>query len=159
MRFFAVRKKVSNQYSYIPLHIMAQFCDKKGLPIKESDVIKTGYNFKTNWITDNVAVLNELKSYFVAYSFEEGYPLVYRNEENGVKYPVAYHESFFEKKQGTAKTKSYRLDDPVARKEALRNLRNHYLHWNSTYGQGDIDILVQTNYPNIEGGIRKRKID
>jgi len=74
------------------------------------------------------------------------------------KYPIDYPESYFEKKPGTAKTKSYRLDDPVARKEALKNLRNHYLHWNSTYGQDGIDIAVQTNYPHMEGGIRKRKI-
>ena len=37
-------------------------------------------------------------------------------------------------------------------------LRNHYLHWNSTYGEKGIDIGVQKNYPRILNGKRERHV-
>ncbi|ELY2018593.1 hypothetical protein SL053_002523, partial [Flavobacterium psychrophilum] len=43
----------------------------------------------------------------------------------------------------------------------LKKLRNKYLHWNATYGEGFIKTLAQPNRPNFEsllGFKRKREV-
>ena len=42
--------------------------------------------------------------------------------------------------------------------KAVSFLRNHYLHWNSTYGEEGIEVGVQTNHPNKVDGKRQRKV-
>jgi len=116
------RAKLSNQYSFIPLHLMANFCIKKSVPIDEKKIIKF-QNFKSNWIPNNIDFLEATHQKLYNYALKGGKPLTFE-------------------------------DDP----QNVSILRNHYLHWNSTYGQEGIDVGVQTNYPNKVNGKRKRKI-
>ncbi|RZL97599.1 MAG: DUF2235 domain-containing protein, partial [Pedobacter sp.] len=84
LRLEGEKTKVSNQYSYIPLHLMAQFCEKRKVPIKESEIL-TGYDFKDNkeelGIVGTVDFLNTIKKRLEAYSFEGGPALVYHEEK------------------------------------------------------------------------------
>ena len=123
MRLDGYRLRVSNQYSYIPLHHMAEFCDLKQVPITKESVIKSK-NFKANWIQNNVSFLEQLKTKLHQYCFAGGKMITFESAPKEIAF-----------------------------------LRNHYLHWNSTYGQEGGDILLQTNYPNKdENDNRKRKI-
>lgn len=121
------KRKLSNQYSFIPLHIMAEFCKKRNVKIT-SDILLKSFNFKNNFVQDNINFLNKIKSKLKEYSFNGGDP-------------IKFNESDSENKN-----------------ETIKFLRNHYLHWNSQYGEKGIDIAVQKNYPNKVNGQRKRHI-
>lgn len=115
------KRKLSNQYSYIPLHHMAEFCTKKQLPMNEGGV-NDDYKFYNNFIDDipnaaykNVGFLEDMKIKLWDYSFGNSKAVTF--------------ESF---------------------PKEIAFLRNHYLHWNSSY-----DI---TNLPNKENGKRKRHV-
>lgn len=151
------RQRVSNQYSYIPLHIMAEFCNKKGDLINNTELLKSK-NFTNNWIDNNIGFLQDLKKYLRSYAFNGGQPLLYKDNINGVPYPIQYDDSFFEKKPKVDNPILLALDDDKAKKVAIHKLRNHYLHWNSTYGYWNLDSAIQTNMPRKEDKIRKRKI-
>jgi len=139
MRIVGDRARLSNQYSYIPLHIMAEFCTVKKLPFNEMGVIDD-YKFYKNFIKDNVAFLEGVKAKLRAYTFEGGPALVFKDI----------------KLRPIIDPMTGKLDDKNVQhniQEKLKNyqiryLRNHYLHWNSTYGQEGLDIALQTNYPN-----------
>lgn len=122
-RLNGYREYVSNQYSFIPLHHMAEFCELKKVPIIKSTVIKVK-NFKSNWLDDNNFFLSKLEDYLHDYCFNNGKAITFE-------------------------------DDPII----ITKLRNNYLHWNSSYGQEGIDMVVQTNYPNKDkNNKRKREI-
>lgn len=123
------KRKLSNQYSYIPLHHMAEFCKKRDVPIKQSSLYEFKY-FKPNFIDNlpnveykNVAFLEEIKTKLENYCFNGGSPLSFEKDPKAVSF-----------------------------------LRNHYLHWNSTYGEEGMDVGIQTNYPNKVDGKRQRKV-
>lgn len=115
------KRKLSNQYSYIPLHHMAEFCTLKKVPMDEETLLKF-YKFKSNFIDDlpnvaykNVPFLEDLKIKLWDYTFGNGKAITFESFPKEVAF-----------------------------------LRNHYLHWNSSY-----DI---TNLPHKEGEKRKRYI-
>ena len=158
------RKHLSNQYSYIPLHIMAQFCTKKKLPLSESGVLtfKNFYeNPSVNGITGNVQFLQRIKKKMEDYTYRGEKPLTFvepgiyneppivyaTGDPNARKYIIEREER---QRKGQAKLDMINDD--------IKFLRNHYLHWNSTYGQSGLDIAVQKNYPNIVNRKRKRHV-
>lgn len=65
---------VSNQYSFIPLHIMSGFCQKKEVPINDETLIE----FK-NFTKDHKKFLQKIKDKLWAYSFEGGERIRYIN--------------------------------------------------------------------------------
>lgn len=65
-RLEGYKENVSNQYSYIPLHLMAQFCELKEVPIKEVDIINLN---KYNFTPKNALFLNNMKTILKNYSF------------------------------------------------------------------------------------------
>lgn len=133
------KRKLSNQYSYIPLHIMAEFCTKKEVPITESSLYEFKY-FKANFIKGNVAFLEKVKEKLKAYSFDSGAAMVYKEEHlKPVIDPIT--------NKADEKNVEYNIKEKLKNRQ-IKFLRNHYLHWNSSY-----DI---TNLPNIEGNERKR---
>lgn len=77
-RLEGYKKKVSAQYSYIPLHIMAEFCKRNNVPI-EITKIMSNYNFRSNWLVDNVKFLEKIKQMLWDYSFN-GIILNFDNE-------------------------------------------------------------------------------
>lgn len=134
-RLEGFKKNVSNQYSYIPLHLMADFCDIRGLPIKEDDIINIGkYRFTANFIDKipqikykNVEFLEAMKIKMRNYTFENSDAVTFDS------YP-----------------------------EDITFLRYHYLHWNATYGdphESKGTWLSGKNKPNMDkNGIRKRDV-
>lgn len=174
-RLEGYKKKVSNQYSYIPLHLMAQFCERKGVPIKESDIINVyKYTFTSNFIDDipnikykNIDFLNTIKAILKKYSFEGGKPLQFiepqiykeplfkyeKGSHDAAEYIIEYKKRFMEKQA--------KLDAEITKNnEILKFLRLYYLHWNATYGspaEAKGTWLSGKNRPNFKNGKRKRK--
>ena len=73
-RLEGINYKVSNQYSYIPLHIMAEFGRKKGIQYNDNIL----YNLSK--ITNNPNFLNKVKKILWDYSFNGGPRLVYKEK-------------------------------------------------------------------------------
>jgi len=76
-RLEGIKNSVSNQYSYIPLHIMAEFGRKKGVQF-DKDIL-----YDLSKITNNPDFLNKVKKILWDYSFNGGPRLVYK--EKGTK--------------------------------------------------------------------------
>ena len=68
------KNSVSNQYSYIPLHIMAEFGRKKGVQF-DKDIL-----YDLSKITNNPDFLNKVKKILWDYSFNGGPRLVYKEK-------------------------------------------------------------------------------
>jgi hypothetical protein len=156
------RKKISNQYSYIPLHIMADFCTIKGLPINKTALLEFK-NFKGNWIDGNVRFLEAIKTKLENYSLKGGEPFVFVEPRVHIEPPIVYatgspdavryqREREMREYEGQAKLNA----EADKKNEWIKFLRNNYLHWNSRYGQTASEIPVQKDHPNIENGKRKR---
>lgn len=156
------RKKISNQYSYIPLHIMADFCTIKGLPINKTSLLEFK-NFKGNWIDGNVRFLETIKTKLENYSLKGGEPFVFVEPRVHIEPPIVYatgspdavryqREREMREYEGQAKLNA----EADKKNEWIKFLRNNYLHWNSRYGQTASEIPVQKDHPNIENGKRKR---
>ncbi|QDP84736.1 hypothetical protein FNJ88_03910 [Chryseobacterium sp. SNU WT5] len=79
---------VSNQYSFIPLHIMSGFCQKKEVPINDETLLE----FK-NFSMDHKKFLQKIKDKLWAYSFEGGEPIRYvdNGKENENLKNLRYH--------------------------------------------------------------------
>ena len=73
-RLEGIKNSVSNQYSYIPLHIMAEFGRKKGVQFNNNIL----YNLSK--ITNNLDFLNKVKKILWDYSFNGGPRLVYKEK-------------------------------------------------------------------------------
>ena len=69
------KNSVSNQYSYIPLHIMAEFCKKKSI-LLDTKILKELSSFRQG----NSSFLNEVKKILWDYSFNGGPCLVYKEK-------------------------------------------------------------------------------
>ncbi len=156
------RKKISNQYSYIPLHIMADFCTIKELPINKAALLEFK-NFKGNWIDGNVRFLETIKAKLENYSLKGGEPFVFVEPRVHIEPPIVYatnspdaaryqRERKMREYEGQAKLNA----EADKKNEWIKFLRNNYLHWNSRYGQKASEIPVQKDHPNIENGKRKR---
>ncbi|MDC8100906.1 T6SS phospholipase effector Tle1-like catalytic domain-containing protein [Chryseobacterium rhizosphaerae] len=154
-------RKLSNQYSFIPLHLMVEFCIKKCIPVKESGVTDD-YKFQDNWIPGNIAFLEGIKEKLKKYTFNGGSPLAFIEPEIYKEPPVIHatgdRQSVFEWQQRQLEGQQRNNVEAHKKNREIKFLRNHYLHWNATYGQSGSDLISQKNYPNIVNGKRKRKI-
>ena len=74
-RLEGIKNSVSNQYSYIPLHIMAEFCRKKNV-LLDTKKLKELSSFKQK----NSSFLNEVKKILWNYSFNGGPRLIYKEK-------------------------------------------------------------------------------
>lgn len=161
------KKYVSNQYSYIPLHIMAEFCKKKDVPIDDIALQKFK-RFTDNPVPDNVNFLEKIKKIYWKYSFEGGKPLKFVEPKVYTEPPIVYatgspqatqYKLEWEKRQREGQIK---LDAEVEKDNFdIKNLRYHYLHWNSSYGSSEESwgsFLSDKNKPNIVNGKRKRDV-
>uniref|UniRef100_UPI0039A5DC86 T6SS phospholipase effector Tle1-like catalytic domain-containing protein n=1 Tax=Ornithobacterium rhinotracheale TaxID=28251 RepID=UPI0039A5DC86 len=148
------RFRVSNQYSYISLHIMARFCTLKKVPVNEAKVLEFK-NFTNNFVRDNISFLNKIKRKLEDYTFSGGEQFTFVEPGVYKEPPIMYatgspnaHKAIveWEKRQREGQKKLDAINDDI------KYLRNHYLHWNSTYGG------IGTNIPNIVKGKRKRHV-
>lgn len=157
------RNYLSNQYSFIPLHIMKDFCLKKGLAIDSEKLLKK-YDFRENNIKGNIDFLKQIEKHLQDYAFNGGDKFTYHEPKKFVQPNIVY-----DPKQATKALAEYNArqlagqkeEDAIADKKniAIKFLRNNYLHWNSVYGQEKIkDVILQPHAPNIENNIRKRTI-
>jgi hypothetical protein len=154
------RKYLSNQYSFIPLHMMVEFCEIKGALIKQK--IFTDFKFEKNKIRGNVEFLNKIKKRLFEYAFEGGVLYEYQEAEKFRQPDVMYapeqsHQVLQEYRERQIAGQK-ELDEAAYKKNKnIKILRNHYLHWNSVYGSaGIIDVVSQPHSPNKENGKRKR---
>jgi len=161
----STREYLSNQYSFIPLHIMVDFCLKKQVPIDDSTVLKN-YNFRDiKAILENIKFLNNIETKLHKYAFEGGEKYVFEEPQTFTQPDIVYDPQHatkalqeYEERQITGQKQ---LDEAIALKNKdIKFLRNNYLHWNSVYGQDDVvDEIAQPHKPNIdENGKRKRHI-
>lgn len=161
LRIESYRKYLSNQYSYIPLHMMAEFCKIKEVVIDEK--MFTEYKFKPNKITENTVFLERIKQRLYHYAFKGGKPFEFEEVQQFKQPDIMYspeqsHQALQEYHERQLAGQEI-LDKANAKKNTdIKMLRNHYLHWNSTYGQEGKDIVLQAYMPNKENGKRKRTI-
>ncbi|KAF2336912.1 T6SS phospholipase effector Tle1-like catalytic domain-containing protein [Flavobacterium daemonense] len=145
------RGSISNQYSYIPLHLMVNFCLDKGVIIKEKS-LKEIYNFK-NTKFSNADFLEKIKTRLEDYAFRDGQPFVYEIVPmRTIIYSTDDHTA-------VVKEEEKRKNEEDSYNAVLKKLRHEYLHWNAVYGEGVVNTLVQPNKPNFEDGKRKRNIN
>jgi hypothetical protein len=145
------REAISNQYSYIPLHLMVKFCLDKQLPIYLKG-ITDAYAFK-NTKFSNISFLEKVKARLGEYAFHDGQPFVYENVPmRTIVYGTDDHTALvIEEERRKKEEDSYNGE--------LKKLRHEYLHWNAVYGEGTTNTLVQPNKPNFEEGKRKRNVN
>lgn len=161
------RARLSNQYSYIPLHLMAEFCEIKEVPILLENVIKFK-NFKENTaincIANNVAFLKHIKEILHNYTFKGGKPLIIRQPSKKVTTEDTEKVPNSMVQDNSRVVNDIRINvinEEIEFNELnkdLRFLRNHYLHWNSTYGVKGVDLAIDKNYPRILNGKRERHV-
>ena len=124
--------------------------------------IEKDYKFKTNSFSD-AALLTRIEKQLKAYAAGTGErlklvspPIHHENDyvtspENSAVARLDYEERI---RAGQAKLD--KIADDLNRD--LKTLRNKYLHWNATYGEGFKKTASQANQPNFVGGKRKREI-
>lgn len=96
------RAYISNQYSFIPLHIMCDLAIQKEVKFVFSNLIKVK-NFQKNIFPNHLIFINEIKQHL-----EEYVTKVIANPLDSIEHQIP--------------------------KEGMRQLRNHYLHYNATDG-------------------------
>ncbi|MEB3801629.1 DUF2235 domain-containing protein [Flavobacterium columnare] len=159
------RKWLSNQYSYIPLHIMAKICGIKKVPIQLDKLLifkrfyENTYNDPKahtlgNHIVGNIAFLERIKKKLEDYTFNGGMPFGFIE----YKEPATIYETDASKASVNKEREEREKQKEEEINKDIRFLRNHYLHWNATYGSSGIDLLVEKDYPNIVNGKRKRNV-
>lgn len=103
---------LSKNYTYIPLHFMAQYAKKSELPVDIDQIENTKY------LVSNDALLTRVKKRLDTYVMGNGNPYTFKwfsditNKYKGVETSQNYHNEINEQKD-------------------LRELRNKYLHWSA----------------------------
>lgn len=166
-RLEGFKEYVSNQYSYIPLHIMAEFCNIKKVPINNYKLAKFK-RFYENIIPDNIIFLEAIKENLRNYSFKGGKSLEFVEPEVYKESPIVYASGSSQAAQYRAewrkrqKEGQARMDAEAEKKNAdLKKLRYYYLHWNSSYGSPKESVgtfASGKNKPNMIDGKRKRDV-
>lgn len=155
------KRKLSNQYSFIPLHLMTEFCVKKKVPVDEG-LLYEFKNFKDNWIPGNTSFLEGIKEKLKNYTFSGGNPLQFMEPKEYKEPPVVHalndRRAVFEWQLRQLEGQARNNAEADKKNKEIKFLRNHYLHWNATYGQSGSDRISQKNYPNIVNGKRKRTV-
>ncbi|KPH14444.1 DUF2235 domain-containing protein [Chryseobacterium sp. ERMR1:04] len=157
------KKYVSNQYSFIPLHIMAEFCRIKEVPINQ-DALKGFKDFSKS----NTIFLENIKKTLWNYSFKGGESMKFIEAEVYKEQAIVYetgsphanqYKAEWERRQKEGQAK---MDAAAEQKNTeLKKLRYHYLHWNSTYASPKESIgtfATGKNKPNMVHGKRKRDV-
>ncbi|MDR7369755.1 phospholipase effector Tle1 domain-containing protein [Flavobacterium aquidurense] len=67
-KLISQRAYISNQYSFIPLHMIKQFAEKQNIKFNNTTMSK--YVFTQNIFTDNIDFLNKIKKYIEDYAAE-----------------------------------------------------------------------------------------
>jgi hypothetical protein len=157
----SIREHISNQYSFIPLHIMVDFCKEKGLVI--SDKINDSYKFKDTKFS-KIEFLQEIETILKAYA--QGGKIFQYEHQTVPQRTIVYatgDKTAVPNEEKRRKQEEIELNK--AHNKAIMRLRNQYLHWNAYYGEGKHgigDTLKQTTLqpyePNFEGNKRKREI-
>ena len=157
-RLEAKREQLSNQYSYIPLHLMNEIYKKRNLTTINEVKLLEFKNFRENTFVHveggNITFLKNVKTILRNQTFEGGQPLLFKEYEVYKEPPIVHAPedtkavTNWQKRQQEGQQ---RLNAKIDKEnELVRSLRNNYLHWNATYNI--------TNFPNIVGGKRKRHI-
>lgn len=139
------RNNISKQYSFIPLLLMAEFCNIKNVPINrdENKYVK-GYTFTDDKNqTYSPELLKNIKNLLWDYTFKNGEKLKLKETHFGTIYSsdltIAEKQKAIEEQESREGLLSYNKN--------IRILRNRLLHWNS-----NIDDWV--NKPNNEHRVR-----
>lgn len=139
------RNNISKQYSFIPLLLMAEFCNIKNVPINrdENKYVK-GYTFTDDKNqTYSAELLKNIKNLLWDYTFKNGEKLKLKETHFGTIYSsdltIAEKQKAIEEQESREGLLSYNKN--------IRILRNRLLHWNS-----NIDDWV--NKPNNEHRVR-----
>lgn len=139
------RNNISKQYSFIPLLLMAEFCNIKNVPINrdENKYVK-GYTFTDDKNqTYSPELLKNIKNLLWDYTFKNGEKLKLKETHFGTIYSsdltIAEKQKAIEEQESREGLLSYNKN--------IRILRNRLLHWNS-----NIDDWV--NGPNNEHRVR-----
>jgi len=128
-------RKLSNKYSFIPLHFMCEFAklNKKPLPLDKIG-LEDKYSVKTD------TLLLDVKKRLHEYVFDNKPALTFK-----YLYPLSLEYK-------DAKIPEQRYADyqqELKEQEQLRRLRNEYFHWSANYKGFGME-------PNMEDGKRKR---
>ncbi|WP_317197396.1 phospholipase effector Tle1 domain-containing protein [Flavobacterium psychroterrae] len=111
------RAYVSNQYSFIALHMMCNFGIGKGVKF-DFKKLTDSKDFKKNIFSEHMTFINKIKAYLEDYALK-----VIANPLDKIEHEIP--------------------------KEDMRQLRNHYLHYNATVG------IVNAPAPERNRGIIK----
>jgi Uncharacterized alpha/beta hydrolase domain (DUF2235) len=156
------RKSISNQYSYIPLHIMTDFCRKKGLTIDPE--LYNKHKFITTKFS-NAQFLEDIKKRIQEYA-GGGKKFTYEpllnipKESTNKEYQkplIAKDNTLVITPTQEAEFVLHEIEEQEHNKH-IRQLRHKYLHWNTAYGEGIKYTILQPYEPNYDKGIRKRGI-
>jgi hypothetical protein len=160
------RAAVSNQYSFIPLHLMAEFCKMKKVIIDENNILDIYKFTNKGHINGNVEFLNRIKQRLHAYAFDGASKFDYIPADQ-------FHQpALSEMKKNDFNAKMEHINAQIAGQQKLNEialqknhdimfLRNNHLHWNSVYGDGFLngDFLINAYAPDIDkNGKRKRTV-
>jgi hypothetical protein len=155
------RQQISNQYSFIPLHIMAEFCTEKGLPI-DSDLYKK-FKFADSKYSD-ANFLETIKKRLKEYA-NGGKRFIYEHQTVPQRTIVSASDDYNAVFREEERRKKEEIELNNEHNKDIKRLRNQYLHWNAAFGEGKhgaIDtikqVLAQANEPNLVGKERKREI-
>lgn len=167
LRLEGKKKYVSNQYSYIPLHIMAEFCRLKNVGFNKTQ-LENMYKFTPNKVPNNVNFLTSIKENLWNYSFNGGKIIKFTEAQVYHEPPIVYAKDSPKAAQYQAERNAReiegqkKLDAQIEEKNKdIKNLRYHYLHWNSTYSSPSQSVgtfISGKNKPNIKKGKRKRDV-
>ena len=150
------RQHVSNQYSFIPLHIMGEFANRKGLPVNNAKM-KDAFDFKDTAFSSK-SFLEGIRKRLWDYAFNNGSRYDYTEVAHGPIVARADDHTAWERVEAQRAIEEDKLNAEI------KKLRHDYLHWNANYGEGGsmmdsvINTLLQPNEPNFEGDIRKRTV-
>jgi hypothetical protein len=158
----SVRNHISNQYSFIPLHIMVDICKEKGLVIGDVNLGRD-YIFKKTKFSDP-SFLKEIEKKLKAYA--QGGKIFQYEHQTVPQRTIVYATG---DKTAVPNEEARRKQEEIAlnkaHNKAIMRLRNEYLHWNAYYGEGKHGIgdtlkqtISQAYEPNFEGNKRKREV-
>ncbi|WP_313376087.1 DUF2235 domain-containing protein [Chishuiella sp.] len=160
------RPHLSNQYSYIPLHIMGEIIIKKSSDFDFTNLL-IDYAFyensEVNKIVGNVRFMEKVKTILRKQTFEGGAPLKFKEYEvyelpfTGTDKNNAVQMEQWKNQQ---KKGQEELNAKIDKEnKIIKDLRNHYLHWNSTFSFSTRDnpnILSRIPYNDPKLSDRKR---
>uniref|UniRef100_UPI0040481A86 T6SS phospholipase effector Tle1-like catalytic domain-containing protein n=2 Tax=Flavobacterium sp. TaxID=239 RepID=UPI0040481A86 len=158
------RKNVSNQYSFIPLHIMVEFCEMKNVVLNKDNISRIYKFTDKGHIKGNVKFLDRIKLRLHAYAFDGAAQFSYQEPNTFTQPDIVYDPKHATKAiadYNARQEEGQKQEDALAdiKNTDIKFLRNNHLHWNSVYGQQGLDIATQPHAPGIdENNKRKRTV-